>query len=220
MSKPTYAAMACTNKGYRNRSGIAIGILSALSLLSLVMLILDFINGKILWGVFWILALILALSYVIIRINSVYTTYLATDKKKVYMKNWVNDFLPYDADNKIKIFREFIPARTKLIQIPIEDIATILIGTKNFIKRYGEDNESFRVNLKPLEQSKDYYQKKTVQSMDLIYVSTYDGECYYMPIVKFTPRDVSRVLQFIQRANPETEIRVNSKEFRMSLKKD
>lgn len=211
--------MACTNKSYRRNSGIAIGILSALSLLALVMLILDFINGRILWGIFWILALILALSYVIIRVNSVYTTYLASDKKNVYMKNWTNDFLPYDADNKIKFIREFIPARTKLIQIPIEDIATVLIGTKNFIKRYGEDNEDFRVNLKPLEKSKDYYQKKTVQSMDLIYVSTYDGECYYMPIVKFTPRDVSRVLQFIQRANPEAEIRVNSREFRLSLKK-
>ncbi len=211
--------MACTNKSYRRNSGIAIGILSALSLLALVMLIFDFINGRILWGIFWILALILALSYVIIRINSVYTTYLASDKKNVYMKNWSNDFLPYDADNKIKFIREFIPARTKLIQIPIEDIATVLIGTKNFIKRYGEDNEDFRINLKPLEKSKDYYQKKTVQSMDLIYVSTYDGECYYMPIVKFTPRDVSRVLQFIQRANPEAEIRVNSKEFRLSLKK-
>ena len=211
--------MACTNKSYRRNSGIAIGILSALSLLALVMLIFDFINGRILWGIFWILALILALSYVIIRINSVYTTYLASDKKNVHMKNWSNDFLPYDADNKIKFIREFIPARTKLIQIPIEDIATVLIGTKNFIKRYGEDNEDFRINLKPLEKSKDYYQKKTVQSMDLIYVSTYDGECYYMPIVKFTPRDVSRVLQFIQRANPEAEIRVNSKEFRLSLKK-
>lgn len=220
MSKSTYAAMACTNKSYRRNSGIVIGILSALSLLALIMLILDFINGKILWGVFWILALILALSYVVIRINSVYTTYLASDKKNIYMKNWVNDFLPYDADNKVKFIREFIPARTKLIQIPIEDIATVLIGTKNFIKRYGEDNEEFRLNLKPLEKSKDYYQKKTVQSMDLIYVSTYDGECYYMPIVKFTPRDVSRVLQFIQRANPEAEIRVNSREFRLSLKKN
>lgn len=219
MSKPKYAVVACTNKGYRQRSGIAIGLLGALSVLAVVMLILDFISGRVLWGVFWILALILALSYVIIRVNSVYATYLASDKKNIYMKNWVNDFLPYDAENRIKLIREFIPARTKLIQIPIEDISTVLIGTKNFIKRYGEDNEDFRDSLKPLEKSKDYYQKKTVQSMDLIYVSTFDGECYFMPIVKFTARDVSRVLQFIQRGNPEAEIRINSKEFRINLKK-
>lgn len=219
MSKPKYAVVACTNKGYRQRSGIAIGLLGALSVLAVVMLILDFISGRVLWGVFWILALILALSYVIIRVNSVYATYLASDKKNIYMKNWVNDFLPYDAENRIKLIREFIPARTKLIQIPIEDISTVLIGTKNFIKRYGEDNEDFRDSLKPLEKSKDYYQKKAVQSMDLIYVSTFDGECYFMPIVKFTARDVSRVLQFIQRGNPEAEIRINSKEFRINLKK-
>lgn len=217
MSK-SYAVKACTNKSYRRNSGIAIGIVGAFALFALIMLIFDFINGQILWGVFFLIALILALSYVVIRINSVYPTFLATDKKNVYMKNWINDFLPYDAENKIKILREFIPAGTKLIEIPIDDISTVLIGTKNFIKRYGEDNEEFRINLKPLEVSKDYYQKKTVQSMDLIYISTKDGECYYMPIVKFAPRDVSRVLQFIQRANPEAQIRVNSKAFRTSLK--
>lgn len=219
MEKKTYAVKACTGKAYRRNNGIVIGLLSALSLLSVIMLIIDFINGKVLWGIFWLIALILAFTYVIIRVNTVYPTYLASDKKNVYMKNWVNDFLPYAADSNVKFLREFIPARTKLIKIPIDDIATVLIGTKNFIKRYGEDNEDFRDNLKPLEKSKDYYQKKTVQSMDLIYISTHDGECYYMPIVKFAPRDVSRVLQFIQRLNPEAEIKVNSREFRTSLKK-
>ncbi|MDY3030769.1 MAG: hypothetical protein SOS24_03280 [Clostridia bacterium] len=221
MSKSTrYAAKACTSKSYRRNSGIAIGILSALSVLAVVMLLISFIGGNILWGIAWLIALILALSYVVIRINTVYPTYLATDKRTVYMKNWTNDFLPYAADSSLKLIREFIPAPTKITEIPIEDISTILIGTKNFIKRYGEDNEYFRDNLRPLEKSKDYYQKKMVQSMDLIYVSTKDNECYYMPIDRFSPRDVSRVLQFIQRANPEAEIRVNSKNFRMSLKKD
>ena len=218
MSKSTYAVKACTNKRYRKISTVIISFFGALSLLSLIMLIVDFINGKILWGVFWLIALILTLSYVIIRINSVYPTYIASDKKHVYMKNWVNDFLPYDAENKIKILREFIPAGTKLIDIPIEDISTVLIGTKNFIKRYGEDNEGFKESILPLEKSRDYYQKKVVQTMDLIYISTVDGECYFMPIVKFSPRDVSRVLQFIQRMNPQAEIRVNRKVFRMGLK--
>lgn len=219
MENKAYVAKACTNKAYRSRSGIMIGLLSVLSALSLVMLILDFISGKILWGVFWLIALILAFTYVIIRVNTVYPTYIATDKTYVYMKNWVNDFLPYAADCPVKLLREFIPARTKLIKIPIEDISSVLIGTKNFIKRYGEDNEDFKLNLAPLEKSKDYYQKKTVQSMDLIYISTADGECYYMPIVNFSPRDVSRVLQLIQRANPDAQMKVNSREFRLSLKK-
>lgn len=213
-----YAAKACTNKNYRRNSSIVIGILGLLSVLSVVMLIINFINGKVLWGIFWLIATILALTYVIIRINSVFPTYLATDKKNLYMKNWTNDFLPYDAENPIKILREFIPAHKKLIEIPIEDISTVLIGTKNFIKRYGEDNDEFRLNLQPLEKSKDYYQKKTVQTMDLIYVSTYDGECYYMPIVKFTPRDVAKVLQLVKRINPEVEIKVNSREFRLGMK--
>lgn len=219
MDNKTYAVKACTNNGYRKRTAIAVGFLGLLSILSVVMLIVSFITGRPLWGVFWIIALILAATYVVIRINSVYTTYLASDKKNVYMRNWTNDFLPYDADSKIKIVREFIPAKTKLIKIPIEDISAVLIGTKNFIKRYGEDNDEFKKSLAPLEKAKDYYQKKTVQSMDLIYISTKEQGCYFMPILKFSPRDVSRVLQFIARENPQAEIKINSREFRTSLKK-
>lgn len=217
MSK-VYAAKACTNKNYRRSNGIKIGILILLSVLALVMLIIDFINGKILWGIFWLIAMILALSYVVIRINAVYTTYLATDKKNLYMKNWTNDFLPYDSQHGIRIFREFIPAKTKLIEIPIDEISAVLIGTKNFIKRYGSDNDNFRHGIMPLEKSKDFYQKKSLQSMDLIYVSTYDDECYYMPISKFNPRDVGKILQYVHRANPDAELRINSREFRLGMK--
>ena len=65
-----------------------------------------------------------------------------------------------------------------------------------------------------IEKSKDFYKKKTVSSMDILYVETFEKECYYMPIVKFDTRNVTKIVQIIQRINPELLIRVSSREYR------
>ncbi len=213
-----YTAIACTDKGYRRLNTVILIFMSFVALASVVMLIYSFVNDRIHFGLAWIIAFILSLSYVLIRRNTVFSTYLATDKQNIYMNTWKNDFLPYDVDNKIKIIREFIPAKTKLIKIPIEELNTVAIGTKNFIKRYAEECEEFAQKLKPFEKSKDFYQKKYIDSMDIFFVITEDGSSYFMPIEKFSPRDVSRILQLIQRLNPDINIKINSKKFRMSLR--
>ena len=130
------------------------------------------------------------------------------------MKNWNNDFLPYDYDNKVKILSEFIPAKTKIVEIPLNEISKVLIGTKNFIKRNVAPDSDFVKNIRVLEKSKDFYKKKTISSMDILYVETFEKECYYMPIVKFDMRNVTKIVQMIQRINPELLIRVSSREYR------
>ena len=78
---------------------------------------------------------------------------------------------------------EFIPAKTKIVEIPLNEISKVLIGTKNFIKRNVAPDSDFVKNIRVLEKSKDFYKKKTVSSMDILYVETFEKECYYMPIV-------------------------------------
>ncbi len=213
-----YTAIACTDKSYRRINIVVLLFMTLVAVASVVMLIYSFVNDRIHFGLAWIIAFILSGSYVLIRRNTVFSTYLATDKQNIYMNTWSNDFLPYDVSNKIKIIREFIPAKTKLIKIPVEEINTVIIGTKNFIKRYAEECEDFTQKLKPFEKSKDYYQKKSIDSMDIFFVITEDGSSYFMPIERFSSRDVSRVLQLIQRLNPDISIKINSKKFRMNLK--
>ena len=213
-----YAAKACTHKKYRRKNKIILSIMTALSILSLIMLVFSFVTEKILFGLSWLIAFILLASYVLIRYNTVFPTYLATDKRNIYMNTWKNDFFSYDVSNKIKIIREFVPSKTKLIKIPIDKISSIVVGTKNSVKKYAEENEEFQKQVQPFETSKDFAQKKAVNSMDLFFVTTTEGTSYFMPIENFSPRDVSRVLQFIQRLNPEINIKVNSRTFRISLK--
>ena len=205
---------AQTNPRYRRTNAVIIGFVAALCCLSIVMIIYNLIKGSYLFMTAWIIAAILAGTYVIIRINTVFSTYMMTDMVSIYMKNWDNDFLPYDYDNKIKILSEFIPAKTKLVEIPLSDIDTILIGTKNFIKRNVDNDNDFVINIRPLEKTKDYYRKRVVSGMDIIYVETVDRECYYMPIAKFDPKDVVRIVQVIQKKNPDLVVKSSNRAYR------
>lgn len=200
--------------GYRRNNAIIIVILTLLSCFALVMVIYNIIKGGYLLAIAWLIATILASTYVLIRINTVFATYIATDRTNIYMKNWTNDFLPYDYENKIKILSEFIPAKTKLVEIPADEIRLILIGTKNFIKRNIDVDMEFAENIKALEKSKDFYRKKTISSMDIFYVETYDKECYYMPIVKFDTKNVIKIIQIIQKRNPDLTIKSGSRDYR------
>ena len=157
---------ACTNSRYRKTNIVIITILSLLSCFALVMVIYNLIKGSYLFSIAWFIATVLASTYVLIRINTVFATYISTDRMNLFMKRNVAP----DSD---------------------------------FVK-----------NIRVLEKSKDFYKKKTVSSMDILYVETFEKECYYMPIVKFDTRNVTKIVQIVQRINPELLIRVSSREYR------
>ncbi len=210
----SYLQKAETNKKYRTKNIIIIGIVGILSLFGLVMSIYNFLNRRILFGISYFIAIILGFTYVIIRINSVFSTYIAIDDLRVYMRNWRNDFLSYDVDNKIKLLREFIPAKTKTVQIPINEINCVLLGTKNFIKKYTPEGSAFHKAIEKYEVTKDYYQKSFIRSADMIYIGVTNGECYYMPIAGFDPAALAKIIYIIQQANPGADIKLNSREFK------
>lgn len=209
---------ARTRAGYRRKNTVIVTAMTLLSVFSLAMMVYNLIKKEWLFCVAWFIALILAATYVLIRINSVFATYIATDRENLYMKNWSNDFLPYDYDSKLKIFSEFIPAKTKLVEIPLDEIHTVVIGTKNFVKRNTDASMPFHKSLKKIEKTKDFYRKKTLSSMDIFYVETYARECYYMPIVNFDTKDVTKIVQIMARKNIDLELKVGSRDYRSLLK--
>ena len=72
----------------------------------------------------------------------------------------------------------------------------------------------FTGNVKALETSKDYYRKRTISSMDIFYAETYDRECYYMPIVEFDTKNLTKIIQVIQRLNPDLVFKSSNKTYR------
>ena len=205
---------ACTNSRYRRTNTVMIVICSILTVFSLVMAIVSIAQRKYLFMAAWIIAMILLATYIIIRINTIFTTSISTDTVNLYMKNWSNDFLPYDYSYKIKILSEFVPAKTKTLEIPISEIRTIIIGTKNYIKRNLDSDTDFAKNIRALENSKDFYRKHTISSMDIFYVETHDGECCYMPIVQFGTRELVKILQTLRYRNPGIVIKSGSRAFK------
>ena len=212
-----YTVQAKSNPAYRRRNGICIFVVAAFVLFAVFMAVYTLAGDsdrRLLFGIGYIIAAVIGLMYIIIRINTVYATYIATDGEKIYMKNWKNDFLPYSITGKIKPLSAFVPAGTKITEIPVSDISSILIGTKNFIKRYAKTNDEFLVHVRGLEHSKDRYEKKQVQGMDIIYIETVDGECSYMPIVEFSPKKLNQLLKTARIKNPAIEIKSGNKKYK------
>lgn len=207
-------AKACTGGKYRRKSTVIIAIAAIVAIIGFVMTIYSLVKSSWLFAASYFLALILLFTYIIIRVNTVYVTYLATDRENLIMKNWSNDFLPYDVGNKIKVLSEFVPAKTKIIKIPVNEIQRIIIGTKNFIKRNSQDDEKFLGAIAPYEISKDYYKKRTVSAMDIFYVKLVDNDSYYMPIMNFNSKNVKKILTIITKVNPNIEIQMGSREYR------
>lgn len=212
-----FTVKATTSKKYRGRNELIIGLVGLLSCFGLVMLIYEFIAGNVLFGISYTIATFLGITYVIIRMNTVFATYLAADREHLYMKSWENDFLPYNTDCRVKLVCEFIPAKTKFTEVPIDEIALIVIGTKNFIKRNVPAGSPFLERVKEFENTRDYYRKKTVSAMDMFYLETYDGSCCHMPIDRFETANVLRIVKEIMKKNANVSVRAGSRDYR-SLK--
>ena len=205
---------ARTSGKYRKMNTIFIAISTIVLILGIVGIIYSIAHASWLFAASYFIGLILLFTYVIIRVNAIYTTYISYDDGAIVMKNWTNDFLPYDVGNKIKVLSEFVPARTKVTEIPVEEIDRIMIGTKNFIKRNIERDDSFLERIAPYERTKDYYQKRTVSAMDIFYVHTTDGESYYMPVMNFNTKTVKKILTAVFAKKPDMDFRSSNRTYR------
>lgn len=209
-----YAVKACTSKKYRGRNELVIGLVGLLSCFGLIMLIYEFITGKVLFGISYTIATFLGFTYVIIRMNTIFATYLAMDRENVYMKSWENDFLPYNTDCKIKLICEFIPAKIKFTEVPIDEIALVAIGTKNYIKRNISASSPFFERVKAFEETRDFYRKKTVSALDIFYIETYDGSCCHMSVDRFDTAAVTKITKEIMKKNPNVAVKAGSRDYR------
>ena len=209
-----YGVKAETMASYRRKSFIIIVVVSLIALTAVVLAVYNLIETKPFFVISYLIAAFLCLTYVVIRANTTYPTYIAADKQSVYMRRWVNGFMPYAVKFPVAVLREFIPAKTELIEIPISEISAVYIGTKNFIKRTAKTAESFMDDIESFERSKDFTVKRTVQTMDIFYAETFDGDYAYMPVNGFSKKTVQRLLKHINLRNQETEFYVYSRNFR------
>lgn len=195
---------------------IIVGLFAAFAIFMACYTFAGDMTKKGLYGTGYIVAAVLCAAYIIMRINAMHVTYLSCDGENIEMCSWDNDFMPYNTDGSIKLISTFVPAKTKHMEFSASEISAVFIGTKNFIKRYAKTNEDFLKNVRDFERSKDKYEKKQVQSMDMIYFELEDGTSRYMPIVDFDAAAVKKILKIVALKNPEAEIKTGSRLYRIA----
>lgn len=186
-----YLSKVCLNKKARRQYTVKISLVGSVSLAGLVLAIYSIAVGNYLFAAWYIAAFALGLSYTIIRINTVFPTYLATDSEKVVLSVWKNGVMPYTLPEKPTLISDFIPERVNTIEIAIDDIDTVLIGSRKYLKRYLTEEEYPQI-LKQLDEDRHF--DSILKRMDFVYIRTKSGENSFMSITDF---DIGHLAEFV-----------------------
>ena len=209
---------ATADAATRKKAVISILAFGLLAILSIVMCVYDITVGLRLYGILFGIAAVMFIVLLILKINSVFATYIKAQNNVLYMKSWANDFLPYEIGGSF--FADLKPSRTKITQVPFDEIETILIGAKDFIKRnMSESGKAFAKAIYPHERTGNKSRKKTIATMDMIYVETNNNECCFMCIEDYDPKSVVDIIGAIYDYNPTLYVKVNSREYKRYITK-
>lgn len=191
-----YFKKAALSKKVRQNYMIKISLVGTVSLTGLVLAVISMFSGRFLFSFWYLVAFCLGLSYTVIRINTVFPTYLATDGEKLIFSIWDNGVFPYKIAEKAGIISDFIPERVKTEEIDFSELDRIYIGSKKYLKKTLTEEEYPEI-LRILEDDK--HLEKTIKRMDFMVAVTNGKEVCLMSITDFDLAEVSEVIDVIER---------------------
>lgn len=202
----------------QGKTVVVIFLYALLTLFSVAMAIFDFVSGQVLFGVLFVMATTIFVILLLIKGNATFGTSIKIKDNELHMKSWADYFLPYDVNGGI--LSDLKPAKTKITVVPIEEVTMVLIGTKEFVKRNATTaGKRFIKALFPYEHSSSKAKKNMLSAIDLFYVETVDNDCSFMCIHDYDPKDVTGILKKLHEINPDTIIKVNSREYKSHIMK-
>lgn len=193
---------------------IIIALVGGVSVAGLIMCVLNIIRSNWFFAADYLVAALLGLSIVTIKINTLFPTFVACDDKKVILRAYDNRIVPYNISHKMSFLCDFIPAKTVVRSMDIDKIDSIIIGTKNYIKRHCGDNKIFIEEIEKLEKSN--IGKSTLLGTDIICFTT-SGKCEFMSVERFDIEDLATVVRKCMKINPNVEIMCNNKSLRSKI---
>lgn len=193
---------------------IIIAVVGGISAAGLVMCVLNIIRHNWFFAADYLVASLLGLSIVIVKINTLFPTFVACDDKKVIMRAYDNRIVPYNISHKVSFLCDFIPAKTVVRSIDINKSDSIIIGTKNYIKRHCGDNKVFIDEIEKIEKSN--IGKGALLGTDIICFAAGD-KCEFMSVDRFDIEDLASVVRKCMKINPNIEIMCNNKSLRSKI---
>lgn len=186
-----FLSRASLKKKVRRDYIIKISLVGSVSLAGLVLAFYSIFSGNFVFALWYVAAFVLGLSYVIIRINAAFPTYIAADSEQVVLSCWKNGVMPYTMPEKPTLISDFIPERVKTLQIPMDDIDMVLLGSKRYFEKCLSAEEIPEMLVK-LAENKHY--AGILKRMDFILVKTKYGDNCFMSITDF---DLDELLDFV-----------------------
>ena len=186
----------CLEKRMRRNYTIKIAVVGTISLAGLILAVYSLFTAKYLFAVWYFVAFLLGLSYVVIRINAVFPTYIAVSGDRLVMSVWENGVMPYRLPEKPTIFSDFMPEKIKTDEIDLDQIDSIYIGSKKYMNRFLSEEDCPKI----LDRlSKDKHLEKIVKRMDFFVVVAKDGETCFMSVTDFDIKELANLVEEIER---------------------
>lgn len=209
---------ATANMHSRGKALAVIAIYALFAIFSMIMAIYDIATDKVLFGILFAVAAFIFISLMLLKVNSAFGTYIRIKGNSLQMKSWVNDFLPYDITGGL--ITELKPAKTKITEIPIDEISAVFVGSKDFLKRNAAEAGRRLVKaLYPYEHSAKKSKNAMISSLDLFYIETVDNDCCFMCVEGYSPADVVEIIGTLYEYNSDIYVKVNSREYKRHIQK-
>lgn len=197
----------------RVRGSASMWTVSLLCIIALCLIVYNVIMSNYWYVACYVIGIVLGLSYILVCLNGLYSTWIITNGEDVVLRCWDNCFFPYQTLLKFKFFGELLPAKNVRLRVPIAEISKVIIGTKTFIKR-NTDDERFREAVALYENTKYNSNQRLLEKADMLYIGTTDNDSVFMSINDFDAKNVMKILRVIEKKNPSVEIKVNGKAYR------
>lgn len=208
---------ARVNSSIRVKALVIICAYAALFLFCLGMGIYDILMDRALYGILFIIVGIIFIALMLLKANAAFGTYVQLKGRTLYMKSWANNFLPYDVNGSF--ISDMLPSKTKIMEIPVDEISYVLIGTKDFIKKNATiAGKKLQRAIYPYEHSKKKFKNEVLNHMELMYVETIDDSCAFMCVHDYDAEKIVKIVKTMYSMNEGLSVKIGSSTYRKYLK--
>lgn len=208
-----FTVKAAFSKKSRVKNMVLICVLGGIACVGVTFGVLSLMRGQWLYSVCYLIGVLLCFAIMVMKINTAFPPYVAITEKNLFLRTWDNHVVPYDINHKIGFISDFKPAKVIMQKMPIREIAQIVIGTKNYVKRNCNENEAFTKDIAEIEKQK----RTAISGIDLFYAVSKDGNSLFMSIDKFDADEIAKLLKAISRKNGGTVILCNNRQIKRKI---
>ena len=199
-----YTKKLTISQKVKNSGMIAVCIIGSISLLGLVMAFYSIFKAKFLFTFVYLIAVLFGFLYVVMRLNTILPTFIASSEKYLYIRNWKNFLFPFRTDKGF--IGEFLPEKTTLKKIDISAIDKIYIGTRNYLLKLVSEGDFHNILA-----SSDKKYASMLKKMDFLYISTYDGRTIYMCVNDYDSQELAQLLKPVVDKYERIDFRCNDR---------